>query len=55
LIDGEHGEVRVRDERGDELIVHARIEAGRNPVMGEQVVLLAYDEQRGLYSVAPLV
>jgi membrane protein implicated in regulation of membrane protease activity len=53
-IDCEHGEVRVRDERGDELIVHARIEAGRNPVMGEQVVLLAYDERSGLYSVAPI-
>ncbi len=53
-LDGEHGEVRVRGESGDELIVHARIERGRPALLGEQVVLLDYDEQRDLYGAALL-
>jgi hypothetical protein len=52
LIDQEHGEVRVKDPSGNELMVHARIESGRQPVQGEQVILLEYDAQGGLYTVA---
>jgi hypothetical protein len=51
-VDGEHGEVRVKDARGNELIVHARVDGASHPKQGEQVVLLDYDEQRGLYTVA---
>jgi hypothetical protein len=54
-IDETFGEIRVRDERGNELIVHGRVQPGdRPPTRGEQVVLLEYDRERELFWVAPL-
>ena len=47
------GEIRVRDERGNELLVHARIEAGEAPLkLGEEVVLVDYDPESELFLAA---
>jgi len=47
------GEIRVRDERGNELLVHARIEEGDAPLkLGEEVVLVDYDPEKELFLAA---
>jgi len=44
------GEVRVRDERGNELLVHARIETGEDPLkLGEEVILVDFDTESELF------
>ncbi|WP_394837903.1 YqiJ family protein [Pendulispora rubella] len=44
------GEIRVRDERGNELLVHARIETGEDPLkLGEEVVLVDYDTESEMF------
>jgi hypothetical protein len=49
------GEIRVRDERGNELLVHARIGDGEDPLhFGEEVVLVDYDPQSELFSAAAM-
>lgn len=54
-VDEGFGEVRVRDGRGNALIVHARVESrAAHPRQGEQVVLVDYDEKSGPYTVAPI-
>jgi membrane protein implicated in regulation of membrane protease activity len=51
-VDNEFGEVRVRDERGQELLVHGRVQAGgRALAQGERVLLLEFDERTELYLV----
>lgn len=54
-LDDTFGEVRVKDARGDELLVHARVHAG-DPALpkGTRVVLTEYDEGRGLFTAAAL-
>ena len=44
------GEIRVRDARGNELLVHARIEVGEAPLrLGEEVLLVDYDPETELF------
>ncbi|WXB00333.1 YqiJ family protein [Pendulispora brunnea] len=44
------GEIRVRDERGNELLVHARIETGEDPLkLGQEVVLVDYDTESEMF------
>ena len=44
------GEIRVRDERGNELLVHARIETGEEPLrLGEEVILVDYDTESEMF------
>jgi hypothetical protein len=51
-LDQRFGEVRVKDARGDEILVHGCLHDGE-PVLkrGESVVLIDYDEARGLFWV----
>jgi hypothetical protein len=54
LVDAEFGEVRVRDERGNEQLVHARVAPGEPPPKrGDDVVVVEYDAETELYLVAP--
>jgi hypothetical protein len=54
-LDASFGEVRVMDARGNELIVHGRLEAGEAPLaQGAKVVLLELDVGTGLFHVARL-
>ena len=49
------GEIRVRDARGNELLVHARIEGGETPLrLGDEVVLVDYDPQTELFLASSL-
>ena len=51
-VDAEFGEVRVRDGRGQELIVHGRVQpGGRSLVQGERVLLLEFDPSSELYVI----
>jgi membrane protein implicated in regulation of membrane protease activity len=51
-IDGRFGQVRVLDDGGNELLVHARICAGDPPIrQGRPVVIVDYDAEQELYSV----
>jgi len=52
-VDDQFGEVRVRDGRGQEMIVHARVQPGEAPPrQGDHVVLLEFDEKSELFLVA---
>lgn len=52
-LDQQFGEVRVRDARGNELLLHGRLqEDGRALARGEKVVLIDYDHERELFWVA---
>jgi Protein of unknown function (DUF1449) len=54
-VDAEFGEVRVKDERGQEILVHARTGPGEPPLaQGEQVVLLEWDAEASIFGVASL-
>jgi hypothetical protein len=47
------GEIRVRDARGNELLVHGRLSAGEAPLArSASVVLVDFDPERELFSVA---
>jgi hypothetical protein len=47
------GEIRVKDARGNELLVHGRLLAGETPlVRSASVVLVDFDPDRELFSVA---
>ena len=47
------GQIRVKDERGNEIIVHARVDAGDKPLKhGQEVVLVDYDADKELFLVA---
>ena len=55
LVDAKFGEIRVRDGRGLEILVHGRIEEGEADLRrGERVVLIDYDAASGLFRVAAL-
>ena len=55
VLDGQFGEIRVRDWQGNELIVHGRLGAGDGPLkQGDRVVLLELENESGLFHVAAL-
>jgi YqiJ-like protein len=55
LLDGKFGEVRVRDPRGNELIVHGHLGEGEKPLrQGDEVVLIELENESGLFHVAAL-
>lgn len=49
--DREFGEVRVRDARGNELLVHGKLADGPSLPQGSRVLLLEFDPQSELYTV----
>ena len=49
-LDEKFGEVRVADDRGNEILVHARLGAGETPlVRGARIVLVDYDPNLDLF------
>jgi hypothetical protein len=54
-LDAQFGEIRVRDGRGDELIVHGKLAEGEEALeRGSAVVLVDLDREGGLFTVASL-
>lgn len=54
-LDAAFGEVRVRDDKGNELIVHGRLAAGERALkQGDEVVLVELEQDSGLFTVAAL-
>ncbi len=50
-IDGKFGEVRVRDDHGNEMLVHARMCAGEASLArGDEVILVEYDAASELFT-----
>ena len=55
MLDGKFGEVRVRDRRGNELIVHGHLAEDDGKLkQGDKVVLIELDNESGLFHVAAL-
>jgi hypothetical protein len=55
VLDARFGEVRVRDSRGNELIVHGHLADGEPPLrQGDEVVLIELENESGLFHVAAL-
>ena len=55
LLDAHFGEIRVRDPRGNELIVHGQLGEGESTLkQGERVVLVELRQESGLFTVAAL-
>jgi hypothetical protein len=53
VLDARHGELRVHDDRGNELLLHARLPANEAALSrGSKVVLVSYDEDKQLYWAA---
>lgn len=53
VCDDRFGEIRVSDDRGNELLVHGRLAPGEAPLpRAASVVLVDFDADRGLFSVA---
>jgi hypothetical protein len=55
-LDARFGEVRVQDAQGNELLIHARLDAGDAAALkrGDRVVLVDYDAERGLFRASAL-
>ncbi len=54
-LDARHGEIRVQDAQGNELLIHARLDAGDAALKrGDRVVLVDYDAERGLFRASAL-
>ena len=52
-VDDKFGEVRVRDEAGNELLVHGKLQQGDAPLKrGDQIVLVDYDEKSELFWIS---
>lgn len=52
-LDDKFGEVRVRDDHGNELLVHGRVAAGEAPLSrGAKLVLVDFDADKELFWVA---
>jgi hypothetical protein len=50
ILDARHGEIRVHDERGTELLLHGCLRAGDPPLAhGAKVVLVSYDADKQLF------
>ncbi|MGZ6125854.1 MAG: hypothetical protein ACXWLR_12890, partial [Myxococcales bacterium] len=55
VLDDKFGEVRVRDPRGNELIVHGHVAGGEAGLrQGDRVVLIELENESGLFHVAAL-
>jgi hypothetical protein len=53
VLDARFGEIRVRDDRGNELLLHGCLRDGEKPLAhGAKVVLVSYDGDRELYWAA---
>ena len=53
ILDARHGELRVHDDRGNELLLHACLQANEVPLArGSKVVLVSYDETKELFWAA---
>ena len=54
-LDARFGEIRVQDAHGNELLIHARLDAGDVALKrGDRVVLVDYDAERGLFRASAL-
>jgi membrane protein implicated in regulation of membrane protease activity len=54
VLDARHGEIRVHDDRGNELLVHGCLHAGETPLShGARVLLVSYDAASQLFWAAP--
>ncbi len=52
VVDDKFGEVRVRDDHGNELLVHGHVRDGERPLArGDQIVLVDYDAEKELFWV----
>lgn len=50
ILDSRHGEIRVHDDRGIELLLHGCLRAGEAPLArGAKVVLVSYDGDKQLF------
>lgn len=50
VLDARFGEIRVQDDRGNELLLHGCVRDGEKPLVhGAKVVLVSYDGERELY------
>jgi hypothetical protein len=50
ILDARHGEIRVQDDRGTELLLHGCVREGEAPLPhGSKVVLVSYDADRQLF------
>jgi hypothetical protein len=50
ILDARHGEIRVHDDLGNELLLHGCVRAGEAPLgRGAKVVLVSYDGDRQLF------
>jgi hypothetical protein len=53
VVDDKFGEVRVRDDRGNEMLIHGRLQPGEKPLKrGDKLVLVDYDPEKELFWVA---
>ena len=53
ILDARHGEIRVHDDRGIELLLHGCLRAGDAPLArGAKVVLVSYDADKQLFWAA---
>ncbi len=53
VLDSRHGEIRVHDDRGIELLLHGCLRAGEAPLArGAKVVLVSYDGDKQLFWAA---
>lgn len=53
VLDSRHGEIRVHDDRGNELLLHGCVPAGEAPIAhGAKVVLVSYDGDKQLFWAA---
>jgi hypothetical protein len=53
VLDARFGEIRVQDDRGNELLLHGCLRDGEKPLAhGAKVVLVSYDGERELYWAA---
>jgi Protein of unknown function (DUF1449) len=52
-VDDKFGEIRVRDDRGNEMLIHGRLQAGEAPLKrGDKIVLVDFDAEKELFWVA---
>src|SRR4051812_48685104 len=53
VLDSRHGEIRVHDDRGNDLLLHGCVPAGEAPIAhGAKVVLVSYDGDKQLFWAA---
>jgi hypothetical protein len=53
VLDSRFGEIRVQDDRGNELLLHGCLRAGEAPLShGANVVLVSYDADKQLFWVS---